>query len=385
MTMRVAVAVLLVSLAARAPRAAAEPPRLRLELEAGSEVDSNVHRTAAPDGDAIPAVEAVGARAGARATLSWRPRPRASLRLHALAVGKLFAAPAEASEENVAVVSADARFDAALPGRPVAVALRGSYYDAMERGEASRDFRTADASFGFTLLGGDDDRVTTMGGYRVFQYKPNPTLDFAGEQGAFAYRHSFRREDDDAGDSSLDLSVGYGVQRRRYDGDAYTNVCPDAEALAAGCLLPSGRPRADLFHAAFVDVSWLGERILGARYELQVNDSNSFGQSLVRHRVELSATTETWADVFLTAKLVALASYALDPVLLSGDVGTFLTIEDESHNSLVLHVTRDLGRAVTFEARYAYYTDEFAPSAVTFQRHTLYLGLLYAWSSGSAR
>jgi hypothetical protein len=132
--------------------------------------------------------------------------------------------------------------------------------------------------------------------------------------------------------------------------------------------------RVDLFHAAAAVVTYTSERLLSARYELQLNDSNSYGQSLLRHRVEVGLTTETWADIFLTAKVVVHVNRSLDSILLSGDIGTFLTIEDESRNGLILHLTRELTPAWTIEARVAFYANAFAESDVDYRRNTFYLG-----------
>src|SRR5262245_41882032 len=88
--------------------ASADDPDLQLQLEAGSELDTNVHRTT--DSDTQAPVMAGGGRAGARLSLGWRPAPRRAFRLDALGAVKGYATPAEAVDEDVAVVSADARF-----------------------------------------------------------------------------------------------------------------------------------------------------------------------------------------------------------------------------------------------------------------------------------
>ena len=84
-----------------------------------------------------------------------------------------------------------------------------------------------------------------------------------------------------------------------------------------------------------------------------------------------SATTAAVWDVFVTGKLVVQFNQFLDPLLLSGDVGTFVTIEDENRNAVILHATRDIGRRLTAEARYAYYSNPFATEELAFSRHTV--------------
>ena len=79
------------------------------------------------------------------------------------------------------------------------------------------------------------------------------------------------------------------------------------------------------------------------------------------------------------AKLVLVVNQFLDALLLTGDVGTFITIEDEARNAAILHLTRDLSSRLTVEARYAFYANPFARASLEYRRHTLYLGLVYTF------
>jgi hypothetical protein len=166
------------------------------------------------------------------------------------------------------------------------------------------------------------------------------------------------------------------VSVRDYGGRALANLCRDDEPIAPACLLVTEMTRSDLFHDLGAEVAYTGAFIASLRYGLHLDDSNSFGQSLVRHRVELSGTIELFLDVFLNAKVVLIVNRFLDALLLAGDVGTFITIEDEARNGLILHATRDLGPRLTLEARYAFYTNPFAQAVLDYRRHTLYLGLV---------
>ena len=357
--------------------ARADRPKVKLQLEAGSEADTNVHRTT------TGGVPAAGGRLTTRFGLGWK-RDRHTLVLDAVAAARTFFAPAEASEEDVLVLSGDARYDVAVgPAdgpRPLALGARLSYYDAIERptSDAGRDldhdFRTFAGAGAMTLLTDGGARVVATAGYRVFTYKPNRAFDFAGETAGLSFTHPFPLGKDDQ--DSLEVTLSYAAARRRYQSAAIANVCADDAALAATCLMTTDRLRSDLFHAAGIEASYLGSRIYTVRYQLHLNDSTSFGQSLLRNRLELAITSEVVWDIVVTAKAVLQWHHFLDPVLLSGDIGTFLTIEDESRNAFVLHAVREFGD-LTLEARYAFYANELGGD-LPFRRHTLYLGLVYA-------
>lgn len=389
MTARRRAAVAAAVAAALASPAGADPLRLRLAFEAGPEVDTNPAREESPDGTISTPAAAV-ARSGARLMLARRLSSRHTLALSAVGAVKKFMGAAGVEGEDVAVVTADGRWDIAGKTRPLVFTLRAGYYEAFERDDfddagrsLDRDFRTGDASVGLTLLGDAGDRVVGAVGYRLFDYKPidpsNPRrekeLDFHGESAQLVWSHPLGGDDEEP--AAWELEVSYAAHRRRFDGPSLTNVCPDG-GQAVTCRRPTPLPRVDLFHQAAVELTYTGAKLIGGRYELHVNDSTSFGESLVRHRLELLLTTELLADAFLTAKLVLQFNQFLDTLLVSGDTGTFLTIEDESRNALILHATRDFGEAFTLEARYALYMSQFVTSEeLRYRRQTFYVGGIY--------
>ncbi len=344
---------------------------LTLKLEAGSELDTNVYRTTS---EASSGVTAAGGRAAARLAASVRPASRALLRVGALAAAKFFP---EANSANIGVVAADVRLDVAV-GR-LAPGLRLGYYDAEEAGDAAggggldQDFRTGHAAASLTLRTEDDHRLEATAGGRFFVYKPNGDLDFTGAQLGLSLGRRVRLGD---GKDELAYGLGYTLSQRAFAGNALANLCADDVPIAPSCLYLTSRARADLFHDAAVELTFTRAFIVGVRYALQLNDSNSFGQSLVRHRVELSGTAGLFWDLYLNAKVVLIVNRFLDALLLSGDVGTFTTIEDEARNAVILHLTRDIDARLTVEARYAFYANPLSSRELAYRRQTMYVGLV---------
>jgi hypothetical protein len=345
-----------------------------LALEAGGEFDSNVHRTTGG------AVAATGGRTAGRFELSLDPTAKTVLKLDALAAGKAYAG-VDPSSENIGVVAGDATFVGFVGA--VAPGVRVSYYDAYQAHDSTsddvelHDFRTGDASATLTLLAGAN-RITASAGGRFFTYKPDATFDFSGEVFGVAWA---RRLAGGADEPTWDLGVAYTIDRRRYDAHALASLCTGS--VQTTCLVDAGMQRSDLFHDAGVELTYTGKRIFAARYDIQINDSNSFGQSLMRHRLDLSATSETFAEIYVTLRLVLQLDQYTDGLLLGGDLGTFTTIEDETRNSIVVHATRQFGGNWTGEARYAFYTNPFAADSTSYSRHTLYFGAVYTFRSAT--
>lgn len=372
-----------------APAAARGEPDWTLQLEGGSEYDSNIHRVEVREGEEADVDAAPLARLGARHQLTWRRVKDERLSLASYGGLKLFTTE-EGQGENVGILSADGSYEWNLRGRGALVGLHGGYYDAIpvEVADASssvrgRNFRTLSAEASTTLIADGTHRVSARAGYRTFEYKPDPLFDWAGDHYAVFYSTTWWRgdPDQDPDATSLDLNAGYQIERRGYDASARTSSCADEDAADPLCSAGTRLARADLNHSLAAELAYTGERIYFGRYELSVNDSNSHGESLVRQRLRLGLTTELWARLYLTAEATVLLNVYLDPLLLPRDeqATTFVSIEDENRNALSLHLSRPLGERWAAEARYAIYSNEFTNAELSFRRQTGYLGLVYRY------
>jgi hypothetical protein len=367
-----------------APAVAAEPTHVDLRLEAGGEYDSNVHRAEVADDEPSPVVGAPLLRLAGRGRLAWgrgAERVVAGLRI----AGKSFAG-AEARREDVAVVAGDASWDHALAARAATLGARVRYYDAFGRDEAvatgdARTFRSGWAEAGLGLRGPDGHRLRLDGGWGLFRFKPDARLDWDGPGGAVGWHDVVWRGDPDRDPdaASIELGAAYRIERRGYDVTARTAACADGADDTPACAAPTRLGRADLHHALGLEAVWTGARVYSARYELEINDSNSYGESLVRHRLELGATVELGAALYLTGEVAVLYNVFLDPLLVARDAQaqTFLTVDEENRNSLTALLARRVGEGTTLEARYALYSNEFATEALAFRRQTFYLGVVH--------
>ena len=357
------------------------------KLDAGAEVDTNIHRVEVVPGDEASVVTAPVARVGGSGDLAWGRGKLAAL-IKAAGAAKLFLSES-GQAENVAVLSVDARGSRAVGEDGARLGVRGLYYNAaalspLEMADENllgRNFVTAAGELTCAVPGPDRHRVLAAAGYRDFVYKPNDDFSWRGEHLRLSYANDFWLGDPDTEQASaIELSAGYALGRRQYRGPAFANGCMSGAEIGPDCFVPTENLRRDLHHAISAEASYIGARIYGARYELQVTDSNSFGHSLVRQRLDLSMTSEVpWTKVVATLKLTLLINHFLDPLLLARDIDaqTFVSIDDENRNSISLHASRGLGGAWAVEARYALFTNEFATQERRFRRQTLYGGLVY--------
>lgn len=364
--------------------------RWNLELEGGSEFDTNIHRLELGEEAMDEVVASPLMRGGARLRLSYKPKKGQQLRMTGFGGAKLFTTE-DGQSENVAIVSLTGHYGRALRSRSMVLGVRGNYYDAFGYEpfgagglvNEGRNFSLGNIEATATVVGPRQHRLTMHAGYQSFTYKPDEDFDWSGDHYGLQYQTTFWRgdPDEDLDAASVDVSVGYRLSRRGYRGRAFTNVCGADEMPEPRCFLPTDFDRADMHHAAGAELVYTGDRIYSARYEVQISDSNSYGQSLVRQRFEVGLTTETWAEIFLTARAAVQFNTFLDPLLLARNVQaqTFVTIDDENRNSLSLHLARDVGKDWSVEARYALFTNEFATQELSFRRQVFYLGAVYTY------
>jgi hypothetical protein len=357
--------------------------RFGLTLSLGPEYDSNANRAEVVAGNVDSPDHATGSfllRSTGDLRLTWKTDYNL-LRISIGAGGKLFFDPA-VFDQDVFALSLAAEERVRLV-RFMSLAILGDYYDAWQLPVApfrARDFRSGSAVgrlYFFDRLG----EVALTGGYRGFQYKPDPYFDFqAGQATAYAVaRLAFGAN----GDHELDLSANYHVERRFFAGVVELldqTQCLPGHPVLDTCLMAGTAKRDDWFHEAGAELTYVGPLLVGVGYGIQLNLSNSFGQSLLRQIITLKLSYRLPWQLYATVKAQLLITRYLDPVLLDTNVAsqTFITIDDENRNAVIADLERPFGSSgLAVNARYSVFTNELTPSPVSFLRQVVYLGLTY--------
>lgn len=347
-------------------------------VEAGAEWDSNVHRVEVDPMGTVEAVAAPLGRAGFR--LDGTGRRGSWGRWAVGAQGLVRTVLSDEGGEDVGVAGADGRWDRAIGQRRAQLGARASYYDVigLGPGTGARTFALA-AADGVLVLGGDDGaRFAVSAGGRDFRYKPDADFDWRGVAlGARATTTVWSRGDD----TTLDLSVGYQLERRGFEGLAFTNGCAPSDPVTPMCFVPTSEARADLHHALAAELTFTGNVVASVGYTLAVNDSSSYGQSLARHRLAASVTAELPWRVYGTAGLALQVDQYLDPLVLARDVTsqTFTSIDDENRSEVSLRLSRAVRAGFAAELRVATYADSLSDDDLRFRRTVVYTGL--TWSN----
>jgi len=373
---RAAQRVAVVGLLGTAGMARAEP--WLVTIESGAEADSNVARV--ESGAGMPArIAAPVGRAGARVDHRGHLLDGG----YALSMSGLarMVVSARAKDENVMLYAGEARWLRTLGSRPVAAGISITAADAlsMTGGIGARTFRNLGADGLLSLAGGDDRHLTLALGGRDFTYKQDHGFDWRGL--VANARLDFVLWQTPGKTRSLELGATLGFEARSYASNALTDVCPPDAAPSDTCSAGTSLPRRDRYQRAGLELSWAGEVVATAGYQLTVIDSNSYGQSLIRHRITTSATAELAHRLFGTATAALQIDQYPDGVLVEDDNlqhQEFTNLEDENRSSLQVRIARELSGGWSLEGRGAVWRDFGNASAGSFRRELVYAGVIYS-------
>jgi len=350
----------------------AAEPRYDWRIEDGVEYDSNPGRVEriegtptqpTPPGSALTRFAATG---GLAAELGERN----SLALSGAFGGKWFVA-SQARDENVLVLQASASDTLRVWGRTQAAATF-SYYDVFQRRSLELpDFRSLLPSLRVEQGLGKAMLASLGGGYRWFTYKPDSAFSFHAPTAFLSIRHLLPG-DLLSGDADWEWSAGASFEARDFDGAACT---------ATGCDQTSGNPRhRDRFWIGHAEWSRTGSWLVGSGLAVHYNQSNSYGESLLRGLLHVRAVVPLPAELSLSVRAEVVATRYRDPLTFLQPVAGLPTvsIEDEGRSTLRIELSRLFEGRFELGARYVYYTSAPASGAIEYRRQTalLYLAFL---------
>jgi hypothetical protein len=275
--------------------------------------------------------------------------------------GKLFF---ERRRADVWLTQLSVTYRRPLVERWLSLRLEGDIKDRTER-LSLRDYTGGGAGIGLDLRVGRFG-LGAWGGWRFFAFKPNAAASYDGPS-ARAVARLFALD-------WLMFQAGWSYVRRRFDTPRIVDVV-DGVAIASTSGL-----RRDGFHAVSAGTSLRGAVVLDLVYRLGLNRSNSLGQRITRHAVEVTLTAPLPLDVFASIHGELQRTSYDNPVYLDA----IFDIDEDNRNALVASLARPLTERWEIEARYSLYVQEFvdaqgqtAAVAPPYRRQTFMVAL--AW------
>jgi hypothetical protein len=375
-------AVALLVLALCGPRATArgaDGVAYGLRLEGGAEQDSNPARLEQVEGADTPAVDAATALrlvAGGELTAASARGHRLSLAVEG--AGRRFV-QRQAQGEDMLVLDARGAGELALAAR-TRLAVAAHHYDVFQRARRlpdARDFRSTAPSLRFEQ-GLGPARVGLGGGWRWFTFKPERAFDFSGPSVFLDYRQAWAPA---LGEEGAEWDWGAAAA---FEGRRFASIrCPSPSSPCPA--LPPGPTRTDSFFSLALNANRTGDALLGAGAALQLNDSNSYGESLVRLAVHLRAVVLLPWQLSLAGRAELVGSRYADAVPVGQRMDSmavsYVSIEEEGRSTLRLELARPLGRWAEAGVRYSLWANALGGGPVSYLRQTGLLFVALAWGS----
>jgi len=201
-------------------------------------------------------------------------------------------------------------------------------------------------------------------GARRFVYRPDPTANFGGAEAGVLGRYRFNRRHS--------LSV-FGDWNARRHGTA-PRARPPGTGGSPG-VLPGRRQDGAL--TAGASYAYRGPLALGLSYAFQEISSNSYGETLWRHRLSANAGIRLpWRVTLLAQGSLGLTGYP-DGIYLSPEI--ILLEEDEGQNSLSLKLARPLTESLDVEVSWGVWSTRLPRNALTYTRQVFSTGLTWRY------
>lgn len=348
-----------------------------VSAETGAEYDTNVQRVeTGPNLDTPPVKAGVFRIGGKVATRAGLAGGTAGLGLGLL--GRVVNGGEDVSPENVILLTADARWLHPIGDRPLAAGVAIVGADALPLTDAigARTFANVGADALLALHDDDDRRFTLALGGRAFTYKPDRAFDWVGP--VVNARLDLALWTSAARTRTLELGALAGFELRDYAGKAFADACPLDAMRSPACFAPTALARVDRYHRVGVELTWSGGVVASLGYQLVVIDSNSYGQSLVRHRAQASVTAALPWQLYGTVLAIAQLDTYLDGLVVDTDPNhqTFTSLDDENRSSLQLRLGRPLTKAWAIEGRVAVWRN-LGASDNAFARELAYVGAIF--------
>jgi hypothetical protein len=250
--------------------------------------------------------------------------------------------------------------------------VAGGYYDAFQRGPVDRrDFRSLAPTLRIEQGFARTMQLTVGGGYRWFTFKPDDNFSFAGPT-AFVTARQIIPGNLDRGEADWEWTAGASLEWRGFDGLA----CASADCTAASSF---GSRRLDRFWVGHVELVRTTAFLLAAGAALHLNQSNSYGEGLIRGVFHARMVVPLPWALSLSSRADLVATHYWNSLLLAQadpNAGApLVSIEDENRSTLRIELSRPLGQGCELGARYVIYSSFPGSGSVDYRRQTALLYL----------
>jgi hypothetical protein len=237
---------------------------------------------------------------------------------------------------------------------------------------AARSYRLA-SGMALLLLEQQDHRFLLNAGVRVFSYRPDPQSDHRTAVLSATYNVGLWQNASDS--AFFQLSAAVGLESRRVNSLALVSLCAVNRPVPS-CVVSSGQPRQDRLLRGRLELNYQETIIVTAAYGVLLIDSNSFGQSLVQHQLQVAMTAPISDRLFASALVRGIIdNYRSLPIRLESTESS--NLNDESRSHLQVRLGYQLSSHWTAEAQVSGWRSLVAVEAQQYSRYQIGTALLW--------
>ena len=204
------------------------------------------------------------------------------------------------------------------------------------------------------------------GGYTRFDFRSYNYYDYWLHRYGVIIQKSFG--------PTLNFATQYFFQEKHFPFNAFENV----GGLQGGVFLSeTNERRRDILHepAIFLQYSWW--LLADFTYLLQINESNSYGDSNYNHRFTLSLSKSIWKGTNLHLFGVTQFRDSYEKVLIPHSYS--IEEDDENYNSVTAKVTQKFTDYLTMEVGYSRYWTSYSSRDLNFVKNLYSLGIAFSF------
>jgi hypothetical protein len=205
-----------------------------------------------------------------------------------------------------------------------------------------------------------------------FLFRPRFAYSFSGPDAMISARYRFNKKHSISGFGSY--------MPRKYNGDARTRPLPEGCMVPDPpdeCMVPPTVTRVDQVFSGGLSYSFRGPFHFSFSYSYFDQSSNSYGESVQRHRLNATAGFRLPWSLMLMTTITWQPSVFPEGVYLSPDL-TVLE-EDENTSSLTVKLVKPLGRYFDLDIRYAGYLGVLPQNEFLYLRHVVSIGVAVSY------
>ncbi len=200
------------------------------------------------------------------------------------------------------------------------------------------------------------------GGYTRFDFKTYNYYDYWFHRYGFLLQKHFG--------TSFNFAVQYFFQEKLFPFNAYRNLGSETEDVF---LAEIDEKRHDILHEPALYLQYSKWLLVEFSYLMQINESNSYGDSYYNHRLSLSLSKMIFKNTNIHLFAVTQFRDSYEKVLIPHSYS--IEEDDENYNSLAIKISHKFNKYISVEGGYSRFWTAYSSQDLNFRKNLYSVGV----------